>query len=1853
MLGTDFKSVPASAAVPAVPGGVLAEDVGGQSKISGEILTLTPDGLGGLGGKMNRTGLITLLSLAWLLAAPQAAYAQSVTLTASDVTETTATITLTNHDNTAWYYKGNQNGATCTSVNANTTTASLANLTGGTSYTYKAYSDSACTTEITSGTTDAEFTTVGLSAGTPGQNSATLTLSNWTAAWWHKKTSGPGTASCASVGANTGTASLSGLTAGSSYTWEVYKAANCGATDKIADVSFTTPPVALAASNLDQTTATITMSGYGADWYYKGNQSGATCTSVVAGKYAVNLTGLTANTSYTYKVYSDSSCATELTTATSDVEFTTTAAAVPDAPAKPSVSGGNARVRLSWITPDNNGAAITGYKYQQKTGTGQWGSWTAISNSATATSHIITTLTNGTNYQFKVRAVNSAGDGGESPASNTVTPASRTLSSADVGATTATLTLSSPAEDWYYKYTAPATPAGTCSSPQTGARASATGLVPAASNTLKAYGDRGCTFELATASAFLTKPGQVQGLTATAGAGQLSLAWTALTGTVTGYKVQWKSGNESYNTSSRQTTVSGGTSNSATISNLAAGISHTVRVTAYNATGDGAASAEATGTPTGKTLTVSKITKTTATLTIADHTGNWYYKYTVPTTPAGTCSSVQSTSSADLTNLLGGTSYTFRAYSDSSCSTWLGSEVTFTTLAASVPPAPSQPAVSGATSGQVTITWTSSGDGGSAITSWEYQQKAGAGQWGSWTTVPSSGASTRTYTVQSLTNNTEYKFKVRAVNSAGNGAASPESFGATPGASVPSAPSNLRASSQNRQISLLWFSPISDGGSPIIRHEYLQSDGVTWGTDWKTITDAPPGAVGGSVTGLTNGVLYAFKVRGVNAVGNGAESPSSGTIAPGATPPLAPELTLLAGDRQVKLSWVSGGDGGSAITSWEYQRTTGDNPAESWTTIPNSGATTTSYTVTNLVNGTQYKFRVRAVSGNGNGTASLQSAAVTPGLPTLTSSAVTKNTATLTIGRHDGNWYYKYTTPSGGECSAVQTGAIVNLTNLTGGTSYTYKAYSDSSCSTVLATASAFTTSAATAPAAPAKPSVAHGNASVTLTWTAPNNNGAAITRYEYAYKTTGDYGSWTAIPNSASLTTYKVTGLTNGTAHTFKLRAVNSAGNGADSPDSDSVTPFAPVTVSALSPSTVPEGGSATYTVVLGMAPTSDVSVAIANRGQTGDDASLTAGPTTLTFTSSNWSTKQTVTVSAAQDLDTLDGTAVLTHTATSTDTNFNNIVANLSVTEDDDDTIGLMLSKTALTVPEGGSATYTIRANTLPTHDVTVNFTTASGSDGDLTVDANPTRDGDQSSLIITTKGWDLPRTITVRAAEDNDTANGTATINHTAISSDTNYNGATIPSVVATESDNDSGLVISASALQVPEGSTGTYTVALATVPSASVTVTLGAEDGGDSDLTFSPATLAFTTSNWSTAQTVTVTAAEDADDSAGTKVITHTASSADSAYNNLPVGKVTVRESDNEDKGIVLSASAVTVAEGASASWTIKLTKAPTSNVTVTVASRGGTNDDTDITLDAAPYSTTFTTTTWNTAATVTVSAAQDDDKTDGQTVFVHTASGGGFGGATASVTVTENDDDATNASPTSRNFSFGVSRDRRSSIELSNFPFTDADAADTLGRVRIVTLPPAADGTLGTVLTGIKAAAVTGCVGDIQAISAGQEIVNELRKVLYFCPKTGFSSTSFQFKVIDSRGQESGRNYTATLIGPPGQVTGLSGDRRQRLREPGSWTDPKNSQRQRLRVPAEDDRQLRGLDRYERRRGDDHQLFGEFLDQQHRLHLPGAGEDPGRDGAGVGGGDGDADFGGARQAHRASGRGRQLRKLWRR
>ena len=91
---------------------------------------------------------------------------------ASDVTATSAALSLSNWS-AAWWYKGNQSNAACTSVAAGTTTVNLGSLTAGTPYTYTTYGKDGCNSADAIGS--ATFTTPPLAKGRDsGQDFNTL-----------------------------------------------------------------------------------------------------------------------------------------------------------------------------------------------------------------------------------------------------------------------------------------------------------------------------------------------------------------------------------------------------------------------------------------------------------------------------------------------------------------------------------------------------------------------------------------------------------------------------------------------------------------------------------------------------------------------------------------------------------------------------------------------------------------------------------------------------------------------------------------------------------------------------------------------------------------------------------------------------------------------------------------------------------------------------------------------------------------------------------------------------------------------------------------------------------------------------------------------------------------------------------------------------------------------------------------------------------------------------------------------------------------------------------------------------------------------------------------------------------------------------------------------------------------------------------------------------------------------------------------------------------------------------------------------------------------------------------------------
>ena len=452
------------------------------------------------------------------------------------------------------------------------------------------------------------------------------------------------------------------------------------------------------------------------------------------------------------------------------------------------------------------------------------------------------------------------------------------------------------------------------------------------------------------------------------------------------------------------------------------------------------------------------------------------------------------------------------------------------------------------------------------------------------------------------------------------------------------------------------------------------------------------------------------------------------------------------------------------------------------------------------------------------------------------------------------------------------------------------------------------------------------------------------------------------------------------------------------------SVTATLPVTVvdddrgivlsrTALS---VDEGDAtgATYTVNLATQPSAGVTVTIS--GHTGTDLTLTglSATDTLTFTTSNWNTAQSVTVTAGQDADGSDDEETLTHTAAGG--NYAGETADIAVTVDDDETVSVVLSETALSVDEGDTtgASYTVRLSHRPSETVTVTVTGQAGTDLTLAGLSGT------NTLTFTTSNWDAAQTVTVKAGEDADGADDAATLTHTAAGG--NYAGETADLAVTVDDDETVSLVLTPTTLEVDEGDDagGTYTVKLSHAPAQAVTVEVTGHSG--TDLSLDKTTLTFTTSNWNTAQTVKVTARHDADGADDSVTLTHTAAGGEyaSVTATLPVTVV------DDDRGIVLSPMSLEVDEGdaTGATYTVNLATQPSVEVTVAISGHTGT----DVSVDKA--SLTFTTSNWDTAQTVTVTAVEDADMADDSVTLTHTATGGNYAGETADLAVTVDDDE---------------------------------------------------------------------------------------------------------------------------------------------------------------------------------------------------------------------------------------------------
>ncbi len=297
-------------------------------------------------------------------------------------------------------------------------------------------------------------------------------------------------------------------------------------------------------------------------------------------------------------------------------------------------------------------------------------------------------------------------------------------------------------------------------------------------------------------------------------------------------------------------------------------------------------------------------------------------------------------------------------------------------------------------------------------------------------------------------------------------------------------------------------------------------------------------------------------------------------------------------------------------------------------------------------------------------------------------------------------------------------------------------------------------------------------------------------------------------------------------------------------------------------------------------------------------------------------------------------------------------------------------------MAVAEGSTATFSLTLSEQPVTDVTVNLRS---SDADAAAVAPAT-------LTFTSTNWNVAQTLTVTGVEDLDIGDEAVTLT---MSSTSASNDAVVAVTVA--DDDQLTVVISPPALSVNEGGAATATVTLSNPPLSDTAVTVSSSLA--SAATAMPAVLVFTTTNYATPQTLSINGVNDANTTDESATITLSATGATPAT-------LAVTVNDDDQLGLALPTTTLTMAESDSRTLLVNLTAQPSAIVTVNVISSD------PGALTALPATLTFTPSNWNVPQNIGVDGVQDPDAMD--EVVMVTVSAAGLAPRTATVTVTDDD-----------------------------------------------------------------------------------------------------------------------------------------------------------------------------------------------------------------------------------------------------
>jgi hypothetical protein len=300
--------------------------------------------------------------------------------------------------------------------------------------------------------------------------------------------------------------------------------------------------------------------------------------------------------------------------------------------------------------------------------------------------------------------------------------------------------------------------------------------------------------------------------------------------------------------------------------------------------------------------------------------------------------------------------------------------------------------------------------------------------------------------------------------------------------------------------------------------------------------------------------------------------------------PSAPRKPVATrGNGEATVRWIKPRANGSPITGYTVTSSGGQ-------TCSTTDADTTSCVVTGLTNGTSYTFTVTATNAEGTSYPSPASRPIFPSTDPVPPSTPFAPVATAGDGQASVTWTkpadngvtisgYTATSSGGQTCSTTGADTLTCVvTGLTNGTAYTFTVTANNIVGDSDPSPDSNSVTPGTEPATPSAPVATAGDSQASVTWTKPADNGPPIR----SYTVTSSAGQ-VCTTNDADTLTCDVTGLTNGTAYTFTVRATNALGTSAASAPSNSVTPTAPAAPATPVP-TLPLFGLGILVSLLGL---------------------------------------------------------------------------------------------------------------------------------------------------------------------------------------------------------------------------------------------------------------------------------------------------------------------------------------------------------------------------------------------------------------------------------------------------------------------------------------------------------------------------------------------------------------------------------------------------------------------------------------------------------------------------------------------